>query len=115
MGAEEVKCFLTWLAVERHVAVNTQKVALNALVFMYHKVLKIELGELGFKLAQKQQRLPIVLTPEEVLKILNQLEGRNRVIIEMLYGSGLRVSECLGLRVQDICLFSRHLSYALIR
>lgn len=106
MGAKEVKGFLTWLAVERHVAVNTQKVALNALVFMYHKVLKIELGELGFKLAQKQQRLPIVLTPEEVLKILNQLEGRNRVIIEMLYGSGLRVSECLGLRVQDICLTS---------
>src|SRR5690554_1084600 len=63
MGVEEVKRFLTWLAVDRHVAVNTQKVALNALVFMYHKVLKIELGELGFKLAQKQQRLPIVLTP----------------------------------------------------
>ena len=114
MGVEEVKRFLTWLAVDRHVAVNTQKVALNAFVFMYHKVFKIELGELGFKLAQKQQRLPIVLTPEEVLKILNQLEGRNKVIIEMLYGSGLRVSECLGLRVQDICLFSRHLSYALI-
>lgn len=106
MGAEEVKKFLTWLAIERHVAVNTQKVALNALVFMYQKVLKIELGELGFKLAQKQQRLPIVLTPEEVLKILNQLEGRNQVIIEMLYGSGLRVSECLSLRVQDICLSS---------
>ena len=104
MGAEQVKSFLSWLACERYVAVNTQKVALNALVFMYHKVLKQELGELDFKLAQKQRRLPIVLTPEEVLKILNRLDGRNKTIVEMLYGSGLRVNECLALRVQDICL-----------
>ncbi|MCC5854797.1 MAG: integron integrase [Idiomarina sp.] len=104
MGAEHVKSFLSWLACERHVAVNTQKVALNALVFMYHKILKQDLGELDFKLAQKQRRLPVVLTPEEVLKILNKLDGRNKTIIEVLYGSGLRVNECLALRVQDICL-----------
>lgn len=71
---------------------------------MYHKVLKQELGELNFKLAQKQRRLRIVLTPEEVLKILNRLNGRNRIIVEILYGGGLRVNDCLSLRVQDVCL-----------
>ena len=106
MGAQEVKTFLSWLSVTRHVAVNTQKVALNALVFLYHKVLKQELGELGFQPARKQQRLPVVLTTEEVFKIIEQLSDRNKLIIQMLYGSGLRISECLRLRVQDICFSS---------
>src|SRR6187551_1648059 len=61
MGADDVKAFLTWLAVKRHVAVNTQKVALNAVVFLYHKVLKRELGDMGFSLATKQRQLPSVL------------------------------------------------------
>ncbi|WP_417664388.1 integron integrase [Pseudidiomarina donghaiensis] len=102
MGAEEVKSFLSWLANERHVAVNTQKVALNALVYLYHKALNHELGDLNFSLATKQRQLPVVLSPEEVQRILNQLSGRNKLIIELLYGSGLRVSEALRLRVQDI-------------
>lgn len=107
MGAAEVKAFLTWLAVKRNVAINTQKVALNALVFLYAKVLKVELGDLGFALATKQRHLPSVLTPDEVLRILNHLQGRDRLIIEMLYASGLRITECLRLRVQDID-FSAH-------
>lgn len=102
MGGNEVKAFLTWLAVERNVAVNTQKVALNALVFLYQKVLNHELGELGFSLAKRQRRLPSVLTPAEVALILQQLHGRDRLIIQLLYGSGLRVTEALRLRVQDI-------------
>ena len=102
MGAEEVKAFLSWLANERHVAVNTQKVALNALVYLYHKALNQELGDLNFSLATKQRSLPVVLSPEEVQRILNELTGRNKLIIELLYGSGLRVSEALRLRVQDI-------------
>nr|WP_245555175.1 tyrosine-type recombinase/integrase [Hahella ganghwensis] len=57
------------------------------------------LGELGFSLARKQRSLPTVLTPKEVASIISQLEGRNRLIIEILYGSGLRVTECLRLRV----------------
>ena len=92
MGTEEVKSFLSWLSVTRHVAVNTQKVALNALVFLYHKVLKQELGELGFQPARKQQRLPVVLTSEEVFKIIEQLSDRNKLIIQMLYGTCLRMS-----------------------
>lgn len=66
MGKLEVKTFLTWLAVTRNVAVNTQKVALNALVFLYSKVLQQELGDLGFTLAVKQRHLPVVLTPDEL-------------------------------------------------
>lgn len=102
MGNSEVKQFLTWLAVKRHVAVNTQKVALNALVFLYQKVLKQELGELGFSLATKQRQLPSVLTPTEVAMIFQHLRGRDRLIIELLYASGLRITEALRLRVQDI-------------
>ena len=102
MGTIEVKAFLSWLAVERNVAVNTQKVALNAIVFLYQKVLNLPLGELGFTLASKQRSLPIVLSPDEVAGIIAQLEGRNRLIIALLYGSGLRISECLRLRVQDV-------------
>ena len=78
-GAEEVKAFLTWLAVDRHVAINTQKVALNALVFLYHKVFKHELGELGFSLATKQRHLPNIRTPQEIRIILNHLSGRNNL------------------------------------
>ena len=104
VGAREVKAFLSWLANDRNVAVNTQKVALNALVFLYHKVFQRELGELGFSLATRQRSLPSVLNPTEVQCILNQLEGRNKLAIQLMYGSGLRVSECLRLRVQDIDL-----------
>jgi len=102
IGPDEVKAFLTHLAVDKHVAVNTQKSALNALVFMYEKVLKQPLGELGFKLARKQRSLPLVLSEFEVQQILGKLHGRNKLAVALMYGSGLRVSECLGLRVQDI-------------
>ncbi|ARU28762.1 tyrosine-type recombinase/integrase [Cellvibrio sp. PSBB006] len=104
LAASEVKAFLTWLATHRHVAVNTQKVALNALVFMYHKVLKQELGEMDFSLARKQRHLPCVLAKVEIAAILKELSDRDRLIISILYGSGLRVTECLRLRIQDIDL-----------
>lgn len=102
LGPKEVKDFLTFLALDRNVAVNTQKSALNALVFMYEKVLKQPLGDLGFTLARRQRTLPLVLSEQEVQLILQHLKGRNRLAVAMMYGSGLRVSECLGLRVQDI-------------
>lgn len=104
VGAPEVKAFLSWLANERNVAINTQKVALNSLVFLYQKIFNRELGELGFSLASRQRRLPSVLSPVEIQCILSHLEGRNKLAIQLMYGSGLRVSECLRLRVQDIDL-----------
>ena len=104
VGAKEVKAFLSWLANDRNVAINTQKVALNALVFLYHKILKRELGDLGFSLATRPRQLPAVLNPAEVQCILGQLEGRSKLAVQIMYGSGLRISECLRLRVQDVDL-----------
>lgn len=102
MGTQEVRAFLTWLSNEKHVSINTQKTALNALAFLYHKVLNIDLGDLDFQRAKQYRRLPIVLTPSEVTLILAQLDERNQLIFSLLYGSGLRITECLRLRVQDI-------------
>jgi len=91
MGDNEVIQFLTWLSAEKHVAINTQKVALNAIVFLYKQIVKRELGELGFRRASKQRRLPIVLSPSEIAKILDVIKPKYRIIIQLLYGSGLRV------------------------
>lgn len=102
MGKVEIIAFLDHLASDRHVTANTQRVALNALMFLYSKILETPIQNLGFKLATKPRRLPTVLTPKETMLVLNQLEGLYKLIVEVMYGSGLRVSECLGLRVQDI-------------
>ena len=110
LGATHVTEFLSYLANKRHVAVNTQKTALNALVFLYKQYLKTPLGDLGFTYASKQRSLPIVLTSEEVKLILSHLTGRNYMIFSILYGSGLRISECLRLRVQDIDLHNLSLT-----
>lgn len=85
-------------------AINTQKVALNALAFLYQKYLHQNLGDLGFSLATKQRQLPVVLTPEEISRILRHLAPEPALIIRILYGSGLRISECLRLRIQDVNL-----------
>ena len=103
-GSKEVREYLSWLANERHVSAGTQKVALNALVFLYHKFLQQPLGELGFSLANRQRHLPTVLEPFEVSNVLSQLSGRNKLIVSIMYGSGLRISEVLRLRVQDVNL-----------
>ncbi len=103
-GAVEVEAFLTHLACDRGVTANTQKVVLNALVFLYKHVLGHELGKLAFSLSRKQRQLPVVLSREEVAAIFAQLSGRDLLIFQLLYGSGLRISECLGLRVKDIGL-----------
>ncbi len=104
MGAEEVTLFLSYLANSRNVAMNTQKTALNALAYLYNQYLKQPLGDLGFKYATKQRSLPTVLNSAEVKLILDQLSGRNHMIFSLLYGSGLRITECLRLRIQDIDL-----------
>ena len=102
MGAKEVKSFLSHLANHGNVAINTQKTALNALAFLYNQILQQPLGDLGFQHATRQKSLPCVLSPGEVQAILHQLEGKYRVIFSILYGSRLRISECLRLRVKDI-------------
>lgn len=98
----KIEEYLTHLATHHNVSVNTQKVVLNALVYLFEKYLGRKVGDLGFKLASKQRTVPIVLSKPEVQLILDQLVDRNRLIIELLYGSGLRVEECLSIRLQDI-------------
>ncbi len=103
MGAAEVEAFLTYLAVERTVAASTQNQALAALLFLYKEVLKINLPWLEeFTPAKKSERVPVVLTKEEVKLVLEQLKGTNWIIANLLYGSGLRLIEALRLRVKDL-------------
>lgn len=102
VDVSKIEDYLTYLATEWNVSVNTQKVVLNSLVYLFEKYLKREVGDLGFRLASKQRSIPVVLSKLEVQLILNQLVDRNRLIIELLYGSGLRVEECLSIRLQDI-------------
>ena len=102
MGVKEVADFLSYLAVERKVAASTQNQALNALVFLYNKVLKIPLISLDFKPAKIGKRLPVVLSREEVNMVISGLHGEFQIMASLLYGGGLRLNECLSLRVKDI-------------
>jgi integron integrase len=102
MGSQEMGAFLTYLAVERKVSVSTQNQALNALVFLYRKVLGKSLPHFEFKPARIGKRLPVVLSREEIQRVLSNLEGEFYLMACLLYGSGLRLSECLHLRVKDI-------------
>jgi integron integrase len=103
MGAAEINQFLTHLAVEGQVSASTQNQAFSALVFLYRCVLEVDLGRIeGAVRAKRPQRLPVVLTREEVKRVLDQLDGTYRLIGRLLYGSGLRLLECLRLRVKDL-------------
>jgi integron integrase len=102
MGASEVEAFLTHLAVNESVAASTQNQALSALLFLYREVLKKDLGPIDALRARKPKRLPTVLTKEEVHRVLGHLSGTHQLMAKLLYGSGLRLMECVRLRVKDI-------------
>jgi integron integrase len=103
MSIDEVEKFLTFLVMERNVAAATQAVALNALVFLYDKVLSRPLGNIGaFRRSSRQVKLPIVLTQEEIGQLLKMLAGEHLLMVSLMYGSGLRRLELLRLRVRDI-------------
>lgn len=103
MGEREINEFLTSLAVEQQVSSSTQTQALSALLFLYRRVLGREVGDLGGVIrARKPQRIPVVMTRGEVQDVLAQLEGDRWLMAALMYGAGLRLSECLHLRVQDI-------------
>ena len=110
LGAAEVERFLTHLAVEARVAASTQNQALNALVFLYREVLGMEAPVLGAVVrARRPRRLPVVLSREEVRALLAQLDGTAWLVAALLYGSGLRLLECLTLRVKDLDFASREI------
>ena len=103
MGQEEISDFLTYLAVEGNVAASTQNQALSALLFLYREVLRKDLDmPLELVWAKRPKRLPTVLTREEVRQVIAQLTGVHRLIVQLLYGSGLRLMECMRLRVKDL-------------
>lgn len=103
MGGPEINQFVTDLAVKRKVSASTQNQALAALIFFYKHVLHREVEDLGSVVrARKPKRLPVVLTQEEVVDVLAELDGDKRLMAALMYGAGLRLMECLRLRVQDI-------------
>lgn len=102
LSSEHVVQFLSYLSNSRDVAINTQKTALNALAFLYNQFLNQPLGDIGFNYAKRQRKIPIVISSHEVQAILNQMSQRDRIIFSLLYGSGLRITECLRLRIKDI-------------
>jgi integron integrase len=103
LGADQVAAYLTHLALERRVSPATQTQALNALLFLYRKVLAIDLPWIdGVVRAKRPARLPVVLSAGEVQATIAQLDGVYWLIGSLLYGSGLRLMECLRLRVKDV-------------
>ncbi len=108
MGELEINLFLTHLAVSEKVSASTQNQALSALLFLYRHVIGKEVGDLGHVIrARKPIHLPVVLTRDEVKALLAQLAGDKWLMASLMYGAGLRLMECLRLRVQDID-FSRN-------
>jgi integron integrase len=104
MGGPEVEAFLTWLASERQVAASTHGQALSALLFLYGRVLGLQLPWMNdINRPRVHRRLPVVLTPDEVAAIFRAIDGVElRLFVQLLYGTGMRLSEGLRLRVKDI-------------
>jgi len=110
MGAAEVESFLSHLAVARNVSASTQNQAKSALLFLYKEVLGLDLPWLdNVTQAKTPKRMPVVLTQSEVQALLTRLDGTLWLIASLLYGSGLRVMECLRLRVKDVDLSRREI------
>ena len=102
MGAKDIEAFLAHLAAYDHVAPSTQNQALAALLFLYRDVLNLEIGHVNVPWADKPKKLPTVLSPAETQQVIACLSGVHQLIGKLLYGSGLRLMECLRLRVQDV-------------
>lgn len=102
MKEDEVTDFLTWLAVNRDVAVNTQNLAFSSIMFLYREVLKTPLENVKALRARPSQKLPVVLTRDEIRKIMLQLQEPVLLMVQLLYGAGLRLMELLRLRIKDV-------------
>jgi integrase len=103
MGGPKIHAFLSHLAINRHVAASTQNQARNAIEFRYQKVIKKELEDFGdFARARLPKRLPVVLSRQEVHDVRRRMDGIEGMIARLMYGTGMRVNEALGLRIQDL-------------
>ncbi len=103
MGKEEIEAFLSHLAVNLKVAASTQRQALNAIVFLYKKVLFIPVDE-NFEpiRAKKRSRPPVVMSQREVINVLGHMQGLHLLMAKLLYGGGLRLMECIRLLIRDL-------------
>ncbi len=111
MGAAEVERFLSSLAVDDHASASTQNQALAALLFLYREVLNVELPWLdGLTRAKQRERIPVVLTQDEVRRVFQHLEGTHLLMVRLLYGTGMRLMECLRLRIKDIDFSRREIT-----
>ncbi|HJR12800.1 MAG TPA: integron integrase [Rhodanobacteraceae bacterium] len=111
LGAREVEAFLTHLAMHGHVSASTQNQALSALLFLYREVLQQELPWMeNIRRAKKPERLPVVLSREEVAALLDEMSGVTWLMASLLYGAGLRLMECVRLRVQDVDFVRREIT-----
>jgi len=103
LGAEHIVSFLQHLAIQNNVAASTQNQALNAIVFLFKEVLKVPLDNFGhFIKAKRPKQLPVVLSPAEVDRLLKHLDGTHLLMASLLYGAGMRLMDCIRLRVKDI-------------
>ena len=104
MGKEEIEAFLTFLATKKRVSPTTQNQAFNAILFLYKEVLGIDMSEWNIQAlrAQERKHIPVVLTKEEVQKVLQNLNGIYKLIVTLMYGCGLRMNEVLNIRVKDL-------------
>lgn len=102
MSSIHINCFLSSLANERQCSPATQRIALNALIYLFIRFLGAELDRLDFNRATPKRRLPTVLTHAEVMRILEHVEGKHRLMLELLYGTGLRQNEMLSLHIKDL-------------
>jgi integron integrase len=110
LGRADIEAFLTSLAIEHHVSAPTQNQALSALLFLYRDVLAVELDlPIDAVRARRPRHLPTVLSRQEVVQLLACLNGTHQLMARLLYGSGLRLLECLQLRVKDIDFAQRQI------
>ena len=111
MGETGINAFLTHLAIKERVSASTQTQALSAIIFLYRHVFQREIGELkGLIRARKPRHLPVVMTKDEVRAVMTELDGQCRLMAGLMYGAGLRLMECLRLRVQDVDFSANQIS-----
>ena len=103
MGAAELVAFLAWLAVDQKVSASTQNQALSAVLFLYKEVIELDIGPIEqVPRARVPDKVPVVLSREELARLLKEVDGTMWLIVAMLYGTGVRLEECLSLRVKDL-------------